>query len=384
MSKIQNRKKNVLIIQWLIKHYRKPFYEQLRNDLSEFGFNLTIAYSQPPAFEDAKQDNIELDPEYSNKVTSYWFFGNRLLFQNALRDIFKADYIIIEHANKHILNYFLLLLGLLRVKKIAFWGHGRNFQSDGSNFSDTILKFTAALSSWWFAYTEASSDHIQSLGYPTEKITVVENSIDALGLMEIIENLDAKTKCEYLENISASANDPIGLFCGSFYEHKKLPFIFDSIIEIKNQIPNFKFLFIGNGPDMSKVEEFCKKNDDFAFNLGFLDQKSKAPWFSISDLMINPGLVGLSIIDSFAAGLPIITANISIHSPEIAYLQSNYNGLILENDVEVYSKEVILLLKEGSRLKTLAKNAKDSGKRLTIENMSKNFSQGICDWTKAR
>ena len=93
--------------------------------------------------------------------------------------------------------------------------------------------------------------------------------------------------------------------------------------------------------------------------MGFLDLKSKAPWFAISDLMINPGLVGLSIIDSFAAGLPIITTNISTHSPEISYLQNNYNGLILENDVEVYSKEVILLLKEGTRMKTLAKNAQE-------------------------
>ena len=60
--------------------------------------------------------------------------------------------------------------------------------------------------------------------------------------------------------------------------------------------------------------------------------------------MINPGLVGLSIIDSFAAGIPIITTTSKIHSPEISYLQHNYNGLILENDFELYSKQVIMLL----------------------------------------
>ena len=205
MSKIQNKKKNVLIIQWLIKHYREPFYEQLRNDLSELGFNLTVTYSKPPAFENAKQDNIELDPEFSNKVDSYWFFGSKVLYQSALRDIFKADYIIIEHANKHALNYFLLMLGFLRIKKIAFWGHGRNFQSDGSKLSDTILKFTATLVSWWFAYTETSSNHIRSLGYSAEKITVVENSIDALGLMGIIDNLDTQRFILPNENVDTTS-----------------------------------------------------------------------------------------------------------------------------------------------------------------------------------
>ena len=54
---------------------------------------------------------------------------------------------------------------------------------------------------------------------------------------------------------------------------------------------------------------------------GALYGKEKAKVLLKGDLMALPSHVGLSIIDGFAAGLPVLVANFDNHCPEIAYLE---------------------------------------------------------------
>ena len=115
MKKSSDTKKNVLIIQWLIKHYRKPFYDQLHQSLLKKNYALKVVYSKPRDFEALKKDNVDLDPGYSSKVNSSWFMKEKVLLQHVIKEIIWADYIIVEHANKHIINYFLIILFDLQV-----------------------------------------------------------------------------------------------------------------------------------------------------------------------------------------------------------------------------------------------------------------------------
>jgi len=52
-------------------------------------------------------------------------------------------------------------------------------------------------------------------------------------------------------------------------------------------------------------------------------------WFSVSQLFIMPGYVGLAIIHAFCYSLPILTEKLSYHSPEIQYLKDGINGYLL-------------------------------------------------------
>jgi glycosyltransferase involved in cell wall biosynthesis len=40
-----------------------------------------------------------------------------------------------------------------------------------------------------------------------------------------------------------------------------------------------------------------------------------------------PGAIGLSIVDAFYCGLPVVTENV-VHGPEIMYLKDGVNGFI--------------------------------------------------------
>ena len=222
------------------------------------------------------------------------------------------------------------------------------------------------------------------MGFSKEKITIVQNSIDTLSFRKSIERVSDMERRSCLDLISSQDDSSLGLFCGSFYGHKNFEFIFKVVDQIKEAVPDFKFIFIGSGPDLEKIENFCRNRADYAFNLGFLENDEKAPWFSASSFMLNPGLVGLSIIDSFAAGIPIITTDAPIHSPEISYLEHGYNGLMFPNDPNVFAQNTIKLIKDPEYLTKLKRNSMISGETYTIETMVKNFSEGIENWSSLK
>jgi hypothetical protein len=121
---------NVLIIEAQMKQYRVPFYHGLSAALAKSGVALKVAYSDPPASEASKRDTCDLPKEYGVKVKAYWLVRERLICQVALGEILKADLVIVDQANKFVLNHLLLLLSLSGIKRIAFVGHGVNARED--------------------------------------------------------------------------------------------------------------------------------------------------------------------------------------------------------------------------------------------------------------
>ena len=92
---------------------------------------------------------------------------------------------------------------------------------------------------------------------------------------------------------------------------------------------------------------------------------------------MNPGLVGLSIVDAFCAGLPLVTMAGSKHSPEIVYLQHGINGVISDDTIEAFSESAIRLLDDREYREMLSNNARAAGELYSIEDMAANFVHGI-------
>jgi hypothetical protein len=62
-----------------------------------------------------------------------------------------------------------------------------------------------------------------------------------------------------------------------------------------------------------------------------------------------PGLVGLTVLDCAAAGIPIVTTAYPYHSPEIEYLRAGGNGLIVDDSrsVGAYAEAVVSVLQDA-------------------------------------
>jgi len=87
--------------------------------------------------------------------------------------------------------------------------------------------------------------------------------------------------------------------------------------------------------------------------------------------------VGLGILDSFALGIPMVTTDCKIHSPEIAYLESGRNGIMTSDNLEAYVVAVESLLRDDQLRKQMASTCIEDAQRYSLENMVSNFREGI-------
>ncbi len=368
--------KSVLIIEAQMKQYRLPFYERLHDKLRREGIRLKVVYSDPAAEEKQKRDNCDLPGEYSVKVKGYWFWNDRLLFQPALRVIADSDLVVIDQANRLVLNHLLLALSLLGVKRVALWGLGENLQADRSGLSEWYKKRTARCVDWWFAYTAGTAEYLQRCGVPASKISAVQNSVDTRRIQEYVQSFEANAKAQVRARLGIPAAAPVGIFVGMFHKVKSLPFLLEVSQRIRSRIGDFHLIVAGGGPEESEIREGASQQPWVHFvGPKFGDEKSEL--LGIADAFLLPGRVGLAILDCFAAGLPLVTTKLAIHGPEMEYLEEGRNGVTMAHDPEVYAQAVAHLFTHPAELDSLRDGARRSAEKYSIENMVENFRSGI-------
>jgi len=103
----------------------------------------------------------------------------------------------------------------------------------------------------------------------------------------------------------------------------------------------------------------------------------RVPYLSLGHVWLNPGASGLAVLDSFALGAPFLTTNNGIHGPEIEYLKRGENGDISPPIASDFARMASALLCDKQRLAQMKDAAKKSGRKYTIENMAKNFAEGV-------
>jgi glycosyltransferase involved in cell wall biosynthesis len=368
--------KKALIIEAQIKRYRKPFYQRLRAALAREDIQLRVVYSPPTAAEAAKHDNCELPRAYGVKVKGWWLANERLLFQPAFREIASADLVVIDHANKFIVNHFLFPLSLFKLKRIAFWGLGENLQADRSRFSEWYKHRSLHWVDWWFAYTEGTARYLQEHGVPAAKITAVQNSVDTRRVRSYVKNLNLHAKAALRGKLGISPSAPVGIFVGMLHRVKSVPFLIEAGEKIRQTIPEFQLIVVGGGPDEAELKQSAAHRSWVHFaGPKFGDRKSQL--LAIADLFLLPGRAGLAVLDAFAAGLPLVATRLSIHGPEMEYFEEGRNGLMTAPDPEEYARAVASLLSHPKELQLLREGAANSAEKYSIEVMVENFRRGI-------
>lgn len=368
--------KRVLIVQTMMKQYRVPFFERLQNQLASKGMLLKVAYGDPPPLEQKKGDNIDLPSCLGARVRNRFFCGGRIVYQPLLKEILSADLIVVEQANKHVLNYLLLALSSLKLKKVAFWGHGLNRQARKQGASEWLKRQMLGKVDWWFAYTQGTADYLASQGVSRQIITAVQNSVDTAAFSGHLNKVDADVLRQAKDRYGIAENAEVGLFCGSLYPNKHLDFLLDVAVLVKNEIPAFELVIIGNGPQIDLVNSASQRYP-WIHCIGETFGAEKAVFFRMATAFLNPASVGLAILDAFTAGLPMITTNLSTHGPEIEYLKHGENGLITQFDRDDYATALKHLLKNQELQARLKNAALTSSTRYSLDAMVDNFASGI-------
>jgi L-malate glycosyltransferase len=368
--------KRVLIIEAQIKQYRAPFYERLYAALQDAGMELRVAYSDPSPIEASKKDTCDLPKEYGVKVRAHWLLPERLVFQRVLRQVLRADLIIVDQGNKFVWNHILLPFSQLGLVRVGFWGLGENRQAGQLWFSEWYRRKTLNCVSWWFAYTNGTAKYLMENGVPASRITAVQNAVDTGEIRNYVQAMSDAERFSARNRLGIPASAPVGIFCGMLDKVKGLPFLIDAAKLIRQRLQEFHLLVVGGGPDQESIRLLTQ---EFAWihlsGPQFGNQKSEL--IGISDVFLMPGRVGLAILDAFAAGLPLLSTRLSIHGPEMEYLEEGFNGFLSEPDVGAFAAMATSLLCDREKLDHLRIGARISGAEYTIENMAENFCIGI-------
>jgi glycosyltransferase involved in cell wall biosynthesis len=371
-----SRIRRVLIIQSQMKQYRVPFFCRLYEALQGDGVHLTVAYSDPVAAELCKADSAELPGNVGLKVPGYWLARGRFLYQPLFRRILNSDLIIVEQANKHVLNWPLMAASRLGAKKIAFWGHGRNRQQSAGTLAQRLKKFTLHSADWWFAYTDGVAEYVSGAGFPSGKITTVRNSIDLGEFRRLIAEVDAHDSAELRDSLHIPPHAFVALYCGGLYPEKRVTFLIDAAEQVHAAIPEFHLIIIGGGQEVTSVNAAADQHRWIHY-VGPQFRQKKAQLFRMAQIFLMPAAVGLSILDSFAAELPILTTSVDNHGPEIDYLQDGLNGFIVKPDSRHYAQAIIHVLQTPEQLRRLRRGAQESARRYSIEAMVEHFRSGV-------
>lgn len=348
-----------------------PFYNALRKLLAAHKVDCTFVYDPNTA-----SNLIQGDCDWAQPVAIRWF--GPIGWQPVLHLIKGADLIVVHQEVKYLLNHALIARHRFGGPRLAFWGHGRNMQARNRNsWPERVKRFLSKRVDWWFAYNERSAAVVRKLGFPNERITIVQNAIDTKSLIEARNTLSQEVVESTKSSLGIdSAN--VAIYTGGLYEEKRIPFLLQAASKVRAKLPDFHLIIIGGGPQKDLVAQAARDNPWIHY-LGPKNDMEKLPYWAISKVSLMPGLVGLGVLDSFALGVPLIATAYPYHSPEIEYLRDGVNGIVV-NDWEssdAYANAVVHLLQNDRERESMASEGRRAAEFYTIENMAENFTQGI-------
>lgn len=330
--------------------YRQPVLEELNDRLNG---RLVVCAGNPP---EASFKALSSGPAPTYKrirLRNTWIGGQRALIQNT-KPVFSCNpSVLLAEESPRTLSLPCLLASAKR-KGIGtlLWGH---FSSNRRALSKLhpLDRYRIALAKrvdGCVCYTDQIAELITPyvLG---ERCFVARNTLDTPQLFKLYNALEEEGKAHIRNRLGLPEHGRIVVFVGRLVADKRPEILLD-LHKALGAIQLTALVLIGSGPEYAKllarVENEALKN---VFLPGAIPRlEDSAPWIYAADVMVCPGYVGLNVNHAFCLGLPIVTCTspdpkIRYHSPEIAYLQPNVNGMQARyGDLDELVKAVLTVL----------------------------------------
>lgn len=190
------------------------------------------------------------------------------------------------------------------------------------------------------------------------------------------ENIDTKELSKIKKKLKLTKDDFVGIFIGRLAEEKNVVFLLDVVKELKDIIPNFKLLIVGDGPDFDKYK---KISIDYGIEENVI-MTGKVPWESVplyyhlSDIFLTAShseTQGLTVIEAMAAGVAPLCIDDESFTTTVV---NDLNGKIF-NDKEECKEAIIELYNNRDELNRFSKQAIINADRFS----SKYFAESVLD-----
>lgn len=320
-----------LLHEGTIQHYRVPVYNYLSDCLRQRGYALSVV-----------SEGVQEAPAQSMR---FRYFENRLKFGplNRLVDDIKPDAIILW-AKPHLYTYPLFIKLKLRNVKIIHWGHRRAMRPFALS-KKLVANFEHWLDDAVILYSEQFREHVFKA---FQHKTFIANN--TLNLTEYRPSKVSRADVKRNYHITTEKNI---VYVGRIQRRRLL----DHLVQAFAMLDLEDVGLILAGPDDEGILEGFRGMN--IFKLGPLYGDDALDVLSASDVYCLPGAIGLSIVDAFFCGLPVLTES-GFHGPEIMYLKDGVNGFIIpKGDIAQLASKLRLLLSDDALRRKFSQAARD-------------------------
>jgi len=355
----------LLVVQSYIPEYRAPFFEELDTRLRALGVNLVLGLGRDTTERgDAVGTSVATIamPDRLGRLT-----GDRLRWRPTPRRGSRPDAVITEFAAKNLETWPMVVTR----GPLAVWGH--------ANLGwDTSLLLRRA--DWFFAYTQPVAEAVTRAGFPAQRVTVVNNSIDTRSLLRHLHELDASDVEEFRAR-QGLTQGRTALFVGGLDEAKGVDYLLRAAAAAGRLDEDFRWVVAGEGPSAAKVRQ-ARTEGIPVVPVGRMTGRDKALVLASCDVIAMPSAVGLVAVDALAAGRPVVTRENCGHGPEADYLDRVRQSVFVprQTSPSAFARDLVTLLHDHDRLATMSAACRADATRYGVQEMADRFAAGVRGW----
>ncbi len=207
-----------------------------------------------------------------------------------------------------------------------------------------------------------------------KNVIVIPQGVDT----NIMKNLPKDKELQKKYNIND--NDKVVMYLGSILSHSGLDVIFNDMGKILKEIPEFRLLVVGDGPDLEQLKQQSKQlgiYEKIIFT-GFVPYKEVPRFCSLADLCINPfrmdgkyafndKLTPVKFFDFLSCGKPVLATPLQ----GTLYDFPKESNTIIYESLDLFTGKMIELLKNDSLDEVGQRGREFVGKNFTWDSVTR-------------
>jgi glycosyltransferase involved in cell wall biosynthesis len=363
----------ITVIQPYLPAYRVPFFDELGRLLAEADCRLRVVHGEPEGGQAERDDARVGSWSVPIPVRTLRLRGHDLHWRPVLRLARRSEVVVAELASTNLDTYLLALDPRVH---LMLWGHGKSYVTEASALDRRLERWLARRARHVFVYTEGGAAFLRSQGYRADRLTVVRNSTDTVGLRRAAAAIRDQDVVAFREKAGLGTG-PVAAFIGSFDDSKRLPLLFEAATLAHDRLPGFRLVIAGAGP-LQHLVDTAAASLPFVVALPRADVDTLALIGRTAECVVIPGRVGLVAVDALALGLPVVTTSFPHHAPEAEYLSDKVK-VVADQTPESLAAALAALLNDPARLAAAKRDAYVLGSELGIEEMASAFATALTD-----
>ncbi|HKP17781.1 MAG TPA: glycosyltransferase family 4 protein [Gaiellaceae bacterium] len=353
-----------------VPHYRVRFYELL-NRVGEIEY-VVVHGPPPPGLGSVAADGPFAFPNIAVRHHELRLPRRTAIYQSlapVLREGFDA--VVLGTHLLFLSNHLAFAHFKARGRPVLYWGHGRELAEPG------LKSRLARLADGYLAYTEGGAAWLARQGVPAEQITVVRNTLDMDEQIELHARLEHLDDLALRRELGLRPDTTVLLFLGRMYPAKGVPQLVEAFRRLRSRGAAVELALIGGGPSLADVRAAADGVPGVHVTGELRDQERIARWLRAAAAVVIPGSVGLGVNHALAHGTPVITRAGARHAPEIEYVETGVNGLVVQGGLEDFVSALAAFVESPAEQRHLAAGALASRAALGLAPMVEAFDRGV-------